>query len=158
MKLRFQIGSNKPVGKPERENVLRGLLAEEMVDPEDLSLSEGFVQLGVQPDCAVQVVAEGLLHDDARTPHEVGRPEHVDHLERGLRRNAQVVQSMHVGAQRMLGFGHNVRQRLWARALRNEVELPDKHRQLVIGQSLDGELLHGAPGERAKRLVVVVVQ
>ncbi len=48
MKLRFQMGSNRPLAKRERENVLRGLLAEEVVDPENLLFLEHFVQLSIQ--------------------------------------------------------------------------------------------------------------
>ena len=54
----------QPVGEPEGEDVLRRLLAEEVVDPEDLLLVEDLVQRGVQRPRAGQVGAERLLHDD----------------------------------------------------------------------------------------------
>src|ERR1700730_7338900 len=78
----------KAIGKPEGENVLRRLLAQEMVDAKDLALSERLVQLGVERNRTVEVISERLLHDDARTLHKVGGPEHVDHLERRLWGNA----------------------------------------------------------------------
>jgi len=46
-----------------RQDVVRRLLSEEMVDSEDLTLPEGLVHLGVQPDRALQIVAERLLHN-----------------------------------------------------------------------------------------------
>ena len=56
MWLRCQIGSNKPVGEPEGQDVLRRLLPEEVVDPEDLLLLEDPVQLLVErPDEARSV-------------------------------------------------------------------------------------------------------
>ncbi len=36
------------IRKAERENILRGFLAEKMIDPVDLFLVEYFVQLGIQ--------------------------------------------------------------------------------------------------------------
>ena len=52
----------QPVGEAEREDVLRRLLAQEVVDPEDLRLVEGLVHEVVELDRAVQVGAERLLH------------------------------------------------------------------------------------------------
>ena len=54
------------VGEPEREDVLDGLLAEEVVDPEDALLVEDAVQRGVELARRLEVVAERLLDDDAR--------------------------------------------------------------------------------------------
>ena len=54
------------VGEPERENVLRRLLAEEVVDAKDLLLGEHLVQLRVQRHRTREIGAERLLHDDAR--------------------------------------------------------------------------------------------
>ena len=60
------------VGEAEGEDVLRRLLAEEVVDAEDLALVERLVQRGVQPPGAGQVGAERLLHDDPAALDEVG--------------------------------------------------------------------------------------
>ena len=60
------------VGEAERQDVLRRLLAEEVVDAEDLVLAEDLVQLGVQRHGAREVGAEGLLHDDAAAADEPG--------------------------------------------------------------------------------------
>ena len=54
------------VGEAERQDVLRRLLAEEMVDAENLLLGEHLVQLGVERHRAGEIGAERLFHDDAR--------------------------------------------------------------------------------------------
>jgi hypothetical protein len=54
----------EPIGETERENVLRGLLAEKVIDSEDLFLVEHLVQACVQRHRARKVGAERLLHDD----------------------------------------------------------------------------------------------
>ncbi len=50
------------IGKAKGQDVLNGLLAHVVVDPEDLALVEGGVHLLVQGDGAVEVAAVGLLH------------------------------------------------------------------------------------------------
>ena len=59
-------GLEQAVRETEREDVLRRLLAEEVVDAKDLLLGEHLVQLGVQRHRAREIRAERLLHDDAR--------------------------------------------------------------------------------------------
>ena len=56
-------GLEDGVGEPEGEDVLDGLLAHVVVDPVDLALVEGGVDLVVEGDGALQVAAEGLLDD-----------------------------------------------------------------------------------------------
>ena len=62
----------QPVGEAEREDVLRRLLAQEMIDAEDLVLVEDLVQLGVQRHRACQIGAERLFHDDPGALDEAG--------------------------------------------------------------------------------------
>ena len=62
----------EPVGEAEGEDVLRRLLAEEVVDAEDLLLVEDLVELGVERACGGEVGAEGLLHDDPAALHQAG--------------------------------------------------------------------------------------
>ena len=54
------------VREAQRQHVLDRLLAEVVVDPEDLALVEVLVQLGVQRLRRLEVVAERLLDDQAR--------------------------------------------------------------------------------------------
>jgi hypothetical protein len=59
-------GLEQPVGEAERKDVQRGFLAEEMVDPEDLPLLEGLMDLIVEGDGTPQIGAKRFLHDDPR--------------------------------------------------------------------------------------------
>ena len=93
MKLRFQIGSNRPLREAERQDVLRRLLAEEVVDAKDLLLVEHLVQLGVERHGARQVGAERLLHDDARVLDQARVAQHAHRRQRRARRHAQIVQA-----------------------------------------------------------------
>ena len=54
------------VGEAQREDVLHRLLAEEMVDPEDLRVVERPVERLVQLDRGLVVVTERLLEDHPR--------------------------------------------------------------------------------------------
>ena len=103
----------QPVGEAEGEDVLRRLLAQEVVDPEDLLLVEDLVQLAVQLLRRGQVGAERLLHDDPGALDELGVVEHVHDGQGCLRRDAQVVQPARLlVAELRLGLGHGLAQRL----------------------------------------------
>ena len=80
------------VREAQREDVLRGLLAEEVVDAEHLLLREHLVHLGVERAGAREVGPERLLHDHPRVLHQAGVAEQADRLAGGGRRNAQVMQ------------------------------------------------------------------
>ena len=82
------------VGEAEGEDVLRRLLAEEMVDAEDLVLGEHLVQFGVERDRALEVGPERLLHDHPRALGEVRLFEHPDRRQRCVRRHAEVVDEL----------------------------------------------------------------
>src|SRR6266516_176605 len=88
-----------PVREPQRQHVLDGLLAEEVVDPEDLLLGEVLGNLLVQLARGGAVVAERLFDEDAR-PAVRGaaladllddRPDHI-------RRHREVVDAVSRGA------------------------------------------------------------
>ncbi len=57
-------GLEESVGETEGEDVLRRLLAEEVIDAEDLLLREHFVQFLIERAGARVVGAERLLHHD----------------------------------------------------------------------------------------------
>ena len=82
------------VAEAEGEDVLRRLLAEEMVDAEDLVLGEHFVQRVVERDRALEIGAERLFHNDARALGEIGLAQHLDRRQRGVRRHAHVVDAL----------------------------------------------------------------
>ena len=82
------------IGEPEGENVLRRLLAEEVVNAEDLILAEDLVQVGVELFRALQVDPERLLHDDARAVDEASLGQRPDRRQCGLRRHAEIMQAL----------------------------------------------------------------
>ena len=105
MKLRFQIGSNKPLGETESKDVLRRLLAEKVIDAEDLLFVEHLVQTGIQGHRTLQIEAKGLLHHYPGAIDQSGLAERADRRQRGYGWDAQVVQAPHLGAiKRRLGL------------------------------------------------------
>ena len=90
------------VGEPQREQVQRRLLAEEVVDPEDLLLPEHLVDRVVELARRLEVGAERLLHDHARALGQPGLAERPhDRAGRG-RRHRQVVQPARLAPDRLL--------------------------------------------------------
>ena len=74
---------DEPVREPEHEDVLHRLLAEEVVDAEDLVLAPVLVQLLVERERAVEVGAERLLdHEPPVAVALVGEPRLGDGLRR----------------------------------------------------------------------------
>ena len=65
-------GLDDGVGEPEEQDVHGRLLAQEVIDAQDLPLIEQFAQLGVQLAGGRQVVAERLLDDDPRLRGQAG--------------------------------------------------------------------------------------
>ena len=100
------------VREAERQDVLRRLLAEEVVDPEDLLLAEHLVQPGVELLGRLEVGAERLLHDDPGPLDEARLRELADDGQGRLRRHAQVVQpadlAVRLGGQLLLGLRDGV--------------------------------------------------
>ena len=94
------------VGETEGQYVLGRLLAQEVVDPEDLFLVEEPVDQVVEGPSAGQVGAEGLLHDDPRPVHQVRLAQHLNDVSGCGGRNAEVVQPADVPSDRRLGPGH----------------------------------------------------
>ncbi len=95
-------GLEQAVREAEREDVLRRLLAEEVVDAEDLVFAENLVQPRVQLHRARKVGAERLLHDDARALHEARLAERPYRRERRAGRHAQVMQQPALAGERGL--------------------------------------------------------
>ena len=132
------------VGEAEGEDVLRRLLAEEVVDAEDLVFGEHLVQLGVQRDRAFQVGAERLLHDDARALDQARLRQQAHRRQGGIGRHAEIVQAPAFVAQFALGLGHRRLERVGAGADRHVVER--------LGEGGPVGVLHLARGELVERL------
>jgi hypothetical protein len=95
-------GLEQSIGKAEGENVLRRLLAEKVVDAEDLLFAEDLVQACVQGHGTRQIGAERLLHDDSRSLDEVRLAEHPRRRQRRTGRDAQIVQPATFARKRLL--------------------------------------------------------
>ena len=91
MKFRFHTGSNSAFANRKRHQVLDGLLAQVVVDPENLGLVEDLEDVRVEPARGREVVSERLLDHDPRVgvsgPVEAGGAElardHREELGRG---------------------------------------------------------------------------
>ena len=69
----FEHRLDEPVREPEYEHVLDRLLAEEMIDPEDLVFAPVRMELLVERERALEIGTEGLLdHEPAKTVDLVG--------------------------------------------------------------------------------------
>ena len=93
------------VGEPKREDVLDGLLAEEVVDAEDLGLVESGVEALVERAGRGQVVPEWLLDDQPGAFAEASGAEHRHHRPEGVGRHGQVDQPRHLPPELLLGIG-----------------------------------------------------
>ena len=103
-------GLEDPVGEAQRQDVLRRLLAQEVVDPVDRLLVQDLVQGRVELLGAGLVVAEGLLHHQRavlRDPADAQHPHHVLHR---ARRHRQVDEPLALGADLRLGVGDRLGQ------------------------------------------------
>ena len=74
--------------------------AEEVVDAEDLRFVERSLHLRVELDRALEVGPERFLHDHPGVLDELRLPQHVDYIERGGGRHAEVVQPQAALAKR----------------------------------------------------------
>ena len=95
-------GLEQSVGKAERQDVLRRLLAEKMIDAKDLVLAEHLVQPRVERDRAREIGAERLFHDDARALDQTGIAQQTHRRQSRVRRNAQIVKPAALLAERLL--------------------------------------------------------
>ncbi len=79
------------VGEPERQDVLRRLFAEEMIDSEDPVLGEHLVKLGIERHCTRQIGPERFFHDDPGALDEPRFGQQADRRKGRTRRHAQIV-------------------------------------------------------------------
>ena len=141
------------VGETEGQYVLGRLLAQEVVDPEDLFLVEEPVHQVVERPGAGQVGAEGLLHDDPRPVHQVRLAQQLNHISGCGRRNAEVVQPPDVPADRRFGSGHGGGQSVRPRRLGHEAQPLLEPGPLQQGDLPRGVLVAGPPRQVAEVLV-----
>ena len=149
------------VGEAEGQDVLRGLLAQEVVDAEDLRLVEDLVHAGVELLGRLQVGAERLLHDDPRALDEVALLQLLEHRQRRLRRDREVVQPplvVDVAGQQRLDAVDLRGQGLGAGGLRDVGQHRREPGPHLVGQVLVGEVLARLAGQLHELLGVEVLQ
>ena len=130
------------------------LLAEEVVDAEDLLLGEHLVQPPVELDRRGVVGAERLLHDDPAPLDEARLGDGLDRGQGGLGRHGEVVQpQLGVPGQQFLGGSHRCAQGLGPRRQRDVVQPLGEFPPLRLVELARRELLDRLGGD----LPVVVV-
>ena len=134
-------GLEKAVRESEREDVEGRLLAQEVVDAEDLLLIEHLVQHAVESHRTVEVDAERLLHDHPGALDHARLVEHAHGLLARPRGHSEVVQPAHVAVELRLRAFHGSRDRRSAGASRHVVELLREHLPGLLVQPARVELL-----------------
>src|SRR5271165_1262358 len=134
----------QPIGKTERENVLRRFLAEKVVDAENPVFVEYLVQSGIQRDRALQVGAEGLFHDDPRALDQARVSQQPYRGQGRVRRYAQVVKPA--------AFAVEAAFRLDYRRLESVRAGGHRHVVQVIGERGPMGFVHRAGGELGQRV------
>src|ERR1700722_2827612 len=151
-------GLKESVGEAEREDVLRRLLAEEVVDAKYLSFVEYLVQFGVQRYRARKVSAERLFHDDAGALDESGVAEEAHRRQGSIRWDAQIMQATALGAERLLRGRYGRLEGGRARREGHVIEILGKGIPVRRTHLTRGELVECAAHFRAQALRVQVLQ
>ncbi len=146
------------VGKSKRQNVLRRLLPQEMVDAEDLLLREHLVQLRVQRHRAREIRAEGLLHHDARALHELGLAQQAHRGQGSIGRHAQIVEPPALSLEGPLGSLHGGPERLRSGRQRDVVQTLREAVPVIVLRLARGELVQRLLCTRAETLGIEVVE
>ena len=129
------------VGEAEGQDVEGRLLAQEVVDPEDLLLGEDLMDLVVQFLRRLQVRAERLLHDHLGVLDQIRLGDGPDGRQRGGRRHRQVVEPLRALGKVGLGPGHRLGEGGRPRADRDVVEDVAVGLPLLLGEVAGVELV-----------------
>ena len=151
-------GLEQAVAEAEGQDVLRRLLAQEMVDAEDLLLREHFVQRLVQRHGAGKVGAEGFFHHDARTGHQARCGELLDGRQGGGRWHAQVVQTAAFDRQGFFRALDGFTQHRRAGIQRHVVEPRGELAPFLRRELARAVLGDGCTGDRAERFRIQLVE
>jgi hypothetical protein len=134
------------VGEAEEQDVHRRLLAQEMVDPQDLPFLEALAQFGVEGPGRRQVVAEGFLHHHPGVGGQAGAGQTFHHHPEQRRGDLEVE---HRALPPLDGLGHPL--------VGLGVGVVPRHHAEPGGQSLEHRLvdhllgvLHRPPGVLAQ--------
>ena len=148
----------QPVAEAEGKDVLRRLLAQEVVDAEDLVLRKDLVQLGVQRDRAFQVGSERLFHDDAGAVDEVRLRQQAYGRQGGIGRHAEIVQAAVLVAQFPLRLGGCRLEPVSARPQRHVVQRLSKSGPVRVLHLSARELIERRTRELAEAIGIDLVE
>src|ERR1700733_3476788 len=146
------------VAEAKGENVLRRLLAEEMIDAENLVLGEHLVQRIVERDRAFEIGAERLFHDDARPAGKLSLAQHLDRRQGGVRRHAQIVHALGLLGEGLLSSVDRFLESAGAGRDRHVVEQRFERRPGLLLRVMGVLLEDGLAGESAEALRVERVE
>ena len=149
------------VREPQRHQVLDGLLAEVVVDPEDLVLGEPPLHGRTQLARRGEVVAERLLDDDAGPALALAPLADLAHHHRErLRRHGEVVEPVAAGPARLVELVQHLSHAVLAAVVgevgRDVAHARSERLEHVGAERVAGELLHRLPhrsDELARRLL-----
>jgi len=148
----------QPVGKTEGEDVLRRLLAKEVVDPEDPVLVKYLMQPGVQRYRTRQVGAERLFHDDPGPVDETGIAKHPHRRQGRARRHAHVMQATAFGCERLLRPVHCRFEDLGTSGERHVVQILDEGIPVDLVHLARGELIECPASDLAEAVSVELIE
>ncbi len=140
-------GLEQAVGESQREDVLRGLLAEEVIDAEHLLPAEHLVHGVVETTRAGQAGPERLLDDHSRALDQAPVAERMDDGRCRLRRDAHVVESARGASQLALRDRHRLGEPVAVGRLFRIQQPAGERGPIVVGEREAAELLTGDAGE-----------
>ena len=144
--------------KAEGENVLRRLFAQEVVYPEDLIFGKDLVQLGVERNCAFEIRAKRLFHDDPGPVDEACLGQQAYGRQGGIGWHAEIVHAAAVAAQLLLRRFDARFEGVRARADRHVVQRLGKGGPVRLIHFSSGELVECLTRDLAKAIAVDLVQ
>ena len=141
------------VGEPEREDVLRRLLAEEVVDPEDPLLGEDLVQVAFSATALARSVPNGFSMMIRARSTRLASPSIRTTDSAALRRHAQVVQPPGLARRTCLRLLDRLAQRAGPGVHRHVVEAVGEGIPLLLGELVVRELVERllAPSSGTRR-------
>src|SRR5262245_17125956 len=142
-------GFHKSVGKPERQHIVDGALAEIVVDTKDVILVEDTKQNSVKFLRRCEIVSERLFHDDPRTPAAIRFRQMFNDGFKQNRRNCEVMRR----AFRVFKFFPQRRERLWILIV--AIHVPEQTDQLFESSGIDAAVFFQAIFGTSTKLIEI---
>ena len=157
MKLRFQIGSNRPLAKRNARMFCAASLPRKWSMRKTCDSSKTWWTKSLSFTALSKSCAERLLHDHAGAGGEVGVAQHLHHGLRGPRGHREVVQQPRIVAELRLGLLHRRGQALGARALGHVAQPRGEVLPGLVLEPVHAVVLDRVIRERPERLGVDVL-